>query len=124
MAGWRGAAAIACIVHICAAACDEQKSSIYAGNGYDEANDCIEGIQAIDVVSGPDRATCAAQCLIDAEPDAAVRVLVTTACPPAPAHLDSSGTDPACTKALAALARHDDCVDGGGSTNPLDSGSD
>ncbi|AKU96902.1 hypothetical protein AKJ09_03566 [Labilithrix luteola] len=81
----------------------------------------------MDVVSGGDPGDCAPTCMLLPNDDAGPSVFVTTMCPPYPFGADTSGSDPACPKALAAFDRNDTCTSDGGSTHPApaaDAGAD
>ena len=106
------------------AACDATSYYLYTGHEYDPKRGCVNDLSAIDIDIGTDPgASCGAQCLHIAEGDAST-IYATTMCGPAPAGADTSGSNGNCPAALAALARGDICLDGGGSTDPLDAGAD
>jgi hypothetical protein len=105
-------------------ACDGYDSHIYAGELYEQARNCNDNPSSIDVVDGvtpPD--PCNPLCLVvpTYDGDGGTAAYVSTMCPPLPPAADTSQTDPRCPAALAAYARIDICLDGGGSTNPPDS---
>lgn len=106
------------------AACDASGAAyLYTGNLYDPQRGCVSNLGIIDVMEGPDPGSgCGAKCL--AANDGGLPVYVTTMCGPTPIVADVSGSNPACTPALAALARGDFCLDGGGSTNPINDSGD
>jgi hypothetical protein len=105
------------------AGCDAGASYLYTGNLFDAQRSCVSQTGYIDIMEGTDPGSgCAAKCLAPAE--GGLPVYVTTMCGPTPIVADVSGTNPACSPALAAFARGDFCLDGGGSTNPLDAGAD
>ena len=106
------------------AACDATSYYLYTGHEYDPKRGCVDDVSAIDIDIGTDPgSSCGAQCLRISSGDAAT-IYATTMCGPAPVGADTSGSNGNCPAALAALARGDLCLDGGGSTNPLDAGSD
>lgn len=104
------------------AACDSGSVYLYKGDLYDPQHDCLSPT-GMDVMEGTDPGSgCGAKCL--AANDGGLPVYVTTMCGPAPFVADVSGSNPACSRALAAFQRGDLCLDGGGSTNPLDASAD
>jgi hypothetical protein len=105
------------------AGCDASAAYLYTANVYDPQRDCVSSTQGIDFMEGTDPGSgCGAKCL--AANDGGLPVYVTTMCGPAPMVADVSGSNPACSSALAAFARSDICLDGGGSTNPPDASID
>jgi hypothetical protein len=105
-------------------ACGSASSHIFLGRPYDDQRQCLGDTAGVDVVSGPDPGLgCAATCLIG-KLDETSTVYVSTACAPFPMFFDTSGTDPRCAGALAASARSDICNADGGSSNPIEAGSD
>lgn len=115
-------ALIGAAIAICAA-CDAGGAYLYTAHTYDSKQDCVGTTESIDVFEGPDPgSTCGAKCLAAA--DGGLPVYATTMCGPTPAPADLSGANPECAGALAALARGDFCLDGGGSTNPLDASAE
>lgn len=116
-------AGTACIVHI---ACGDA-SHVFAAREYVGARDCLDVTSSVDVVAGDDPGDCSPTCMLLPNDDAGDSVFVTTMCPPFPFGADTTGTDPACPKALAAFDRNDTCTSDGGSTHPApvaDAGSD
>jgi hypothetical protein len=100
--------------------CESTSYYLYYADEYEPDRDCVDTPTSIDVFTGtPPGTSCAVQCLAGPPPDGAV--YATTMCGPPPTPGDISGSNPFCTNALAAFARGDFCLDGGGSTNPLDS---
>jgi hypothetical protein len=112
-------AAITSIVQ--APACKDDGTHVYVGSLFVEARDCLGTSSSVDVVTGGDPGDCAPICLLQHHGEGGRAVYVATMCPPYPAgvEFDTSGTDPACPAALAALARSDVCLSDGGDTNPL-----
>jgi hypothetical protein len=101
--------------------CDDTSYYAYLGNVYDPQYDCLGEVEAIDIEVGTALdAACAAQCIAGEDVDGDVLVAVTTMCGPPPYGVDISGSNPLCQPALAALIRSAYCLDGGGSSNPLD----
>ena len=111
-------AAITCIVQ--APACKDDGTHVYVGSLFVEARDCLGTSSSVDVVTGGNPGECAPICLLQHRGDGGRAVYVATMCPPYPAgvEFDTSGTDPACPAALAALARGDTCLSDGGDTHP------
>jgi len=105
-------------------ACDASGAAyLYSGNLWEPPRGCIDPTSIIDVAEGTDPgAGCAAKCL--AASDGGLPVYVTTMCGSPPIVANVSGSNPACAPALAAFARGDFCLDGGGSANPLDAQND
>jgi hypothetical protein len=101
--------------------CDSDSDYLYLGNVYDTQYDCLSTVEALDVEEGnvPDGA-CGPLCLAGEDLDGDVIVAVSTMCGPPPYGVDISGSNPLCVPAFAALARSAYCLDGGGSSNPLD----
>jgi hypothetical protein len=111
--------AIACILHV--SACKDDGTHVYIAQLYVEARGCLGTTSSVDVISGEAPGTCAPICLVQKRGDAGPATYVATMCPPYPSgvEFDTSGTDPSCTGALAALARNDICLTDGGSTSPV-----
>ena len=111
-------AALVCILH--APACKDDGTHVYVGRLFVEARDCLGTSASVDVVTGGDPGDCAPICLLQHHGEGARAVYVATMCAPYPAgvEFDTSGTDPACPAALAALARGDTCLSDGGDTHP------
>jgi len=106
-------------------ACDSTSYYLYTAHQYEPALGCVDDLSAIDVDIGDDPgATCGAKCLTAPDDDGGVTVFASTMCGPTPVGADTSGVNPDCAPALAALARSDFCLDGGGSSNPLDASDD
>ena len=99
-------------------ACDASGAAyLYSGNLWEPQRACVDMTSIIDVAEGTDPGSgCGAKCL--AANDGGLPVYITTMCGPPPIVADVSGSNPACAPALAAFARGDFCLDGGGSTNP------
>ncbi len=107
-----------CMMHL--SACDKDGTHVYVGRLYLEARDCVATSSSLDAVAGGDPGTCPAVCLTQPRAEGGRTVYVSTECAPYPApDWDVSGTDPACARALAALARNDTCLSDGGTTQPL-----
>ena len=114
-----GLAAIACMLHV--SACKDDGTHVFTGRFFVEGRDCLGTSAAIDVLSGDEPGDCSAICLVQRRGEGGRAVYVSTMCPPYPPpgiELDTAGTDPACPRALAALARGDTCLSDGGSTRP------
>ncbi len=124
---WKSAALCALAI---ALACDDGSYYLFNGSEYDPTNDCLDPPAALDVFEGNDPgATCTRICVtkpitvIDANgdpQDGGIEVFVSTECGPTPPGADTSSTNPLCAPALAAFDRDASCLDGGGSSNPLD----
>jgi hypothetical protein len=98
---------------------------LYYANAYEPALGCLDTTAPLDVFSGSDPgSTCDPKCLAGVDSDGSVIVYTSTMCGPPPVAADTSGTNPLCPAALAARGRGDFCLDGGGSTSPLDGGID
>lgn len=109
---------IACIIHV--PACKDDGTHVYIGQFYNEPRHCLGTTSAVDVVTGDDPGQCAAICIHQNRSDGGHAIYVATMCPPYPGpDFDTSGTDPLCMPALAALARGDVCSSDGGSSHPL-----
>jgi hypothetical protein len=116
------------------AGCGDQASHPYLAELYEPGRDCLDPSTAIDVVNGASASgDCAPVCLYgssdliglaDGGDDGGGETYVSTMCPPYPGLFDTSGTEPDCPLALAALTRADVCLDDGGSTNAADGSSD
>ncbi|HSQ62835.1 MAG TPA: hypothetical protein VLM85_06455 [Polyangiaceae bacterium] len=107
------------------AACDSGSFYAYVARIYDLQRDCLSDVQAVDIGNGPDPGLgCAPKCLVASDQDGGVVVYATTMCGPVPYGVDSTGTDPRCAKALAAVQRSDICLADGGSTDPAEAGTD
>jgi hypothetical protein len=119
LAGLLPFAAIACILQ--SPACKDDGTHVYVGYLFVEARDCVGTSSSVDVVTGGDPGDCAPICLLQHRAEGGRAVYVATMCAPYPAgvEFDTSGTDPACPAALAALARGDTCLSDGGDTHPL-----
>lgn len=113
------AAAYVCIMHV--SACKDDGTHVYIGRFYLEKRGCLGTTSSLDVLEGDPTGECAPVCLIQRRADAERSVYVATMCPPypAPVDFDTSGSDPVCPAALAALARNDTCATDGGSAHPL-----
>jgi hypothetical protein len=112
-------AAITCILH--ATACKDDGTHVYLGRLFVEARGCLGTGSSVDVVSGGEPGDCAPICIVQHRAEGGRAVYVATMCAPYPAavEFDTSGTDPACAPALAALSRDDTCLSDGGDTHPL-----
>lgn len=102
-------------------ACKDDGTHVYIGRFYLESRGCLGTTSSLDVIEGDVPGECAPICLVQRRADAARTIYVATMCPPYPSavEFDTSGTDPVCAPALAALARNDTCAIDGGSANPL-----
>lgn len=116
--------AVACTLHL--SACKDDGTHVYQGRLYVEARNCLGTTSSIDVVSGDVPGECSPICVRQSLAEGGRAIYVATMCPPYPGPgFDTAGTDPACTPALAALARGDTCLSDGGSTHPVpDAGGD
>lgn len=121
------AAAVACV----------DQTYLFLGRRYAPGRDCLDTTTAMDVMAGADPGNCEARCVsglaaLDASPalpsasgDGGKDIYVTVMCPPLPHGVDAvDPNQPACVKALAALARKNTCLGDGGVTAPLDASSD
>ncbi|WP_394844516.1 hypothetical protein LZC95_46615 [Pendulispora brunnea] len=108
------------------ASCDDG-SHAYGARAYDRARGCLGPTQSLDVVSGDDPGSnCAIKCLVPRSSGAGAEtaVYVSRQCPPYPPQFDTSGLQPGCVEAIAALERGAFCLtDGGSSQPPPDAGS-
>lgn len=109
----------ACIMH--ASACKDDGTHVYLGRLFVEARGCLGTTSSVDVVTGGDPGECPPICLLQHRAEGGRAIYVATMCAPYPAgvEFDTSGTDPACPAALAALTRDDTCLSDGGDTHPL-----
>jgi hypothetical protein len=109
---------IICIIH--ASACKDDGTHVYIGQLYVEARHCLGTTSSVDVVSGDDPGNCDPICIHQNLHDGGHAIYVATMCPPYPGpDFDTTGTDPQCPLALAALKRSDICLTDGGSTAPV-----
>ena len=107
------------------AACDSGSFYAYVARIYDPQRDCLSDVEAVDIGNGSDPGLgCDPKCLVASDSDGGMVVYATTMCGPVPYGVDSTGTDPRCAKALAAVGRSDICLADGGSTDPLEAGPD
>jgi hypothetical protein len=111
---------------LAAAGCDAGNAYYYFGHQYEPSRDCLDSVAELDILTGDDPgSSCASKCIKGTNGDGGVIVYATSMCGPPPVAADITGTNPLCSFALAAVGRGDYCLDGGGSTNPLeDSGAD
>jgi hypothetical protein len=117
--------ALSCIMHI--SACGVDGTHIYRGRLFVEARNCLGTTSSVDVVEGDEPPTgteCAPACLAQRRAEGGRTIYVSTMCGPYPFDFDTSGSDPACGAALAALGRDDTCLSDGGSTAPVQAISD
>lgn len=91
---------------------------MFEGQLFVERRACLGTPSSIDVVDGERAGDCGPTCLVQLLADGGRTIYVSTMCAPYPFAVDASGTDPACSKALAALGRSDVCLLDGGSSNP------
>jgi len=104
--------------------CDSGSMYVYTVGLYNPQLDCIIDFEGIDVIEGNDPgSTCTPKCIVGQDVDGDTLVSATTECGPPPYGFDVSGSNPLCPNAMAALTRSDYCLDGGGSSNPLDAGT-
>ena len=104
-------------------------SHVFEGRLFVEHRACLGTTASVDVVEGEGAGNCGPTCLTQPLADGGRAIYVSTMCAPYPYAFDASGTDPACTPALDALARGDTCLLDGGSSSPpapppVDAGSD
>jgi hypothetical protein len=102
-------------------------SHVFEGRYFLEGRGCLGTTSSVDVVEGERPGNCGPICLAHAHTDGGRSIYVATMCAPYPFGFDTSGSDPACPAALAALERNDTCLLDGGSSNPSppsDAGSD
>ncbi len=101
---------------------DDVRSHVYTGRQFDEGRHCLDDLQSIDVVAGPQPETpCAPVCVASEGTEAGAGILyVSTMCPPYPIYpYDSdAGGDPRCAEALAANALNTTCETDGAVLNP------
>ncbi|WP_394824200.1 hypothetical protein [Pendulispora albinea] len=105
---------------VTAASCDDG-SHPYNAQQFDRQRRCLGPAVSLDVVTGSDPgAGCAVKCLVprSASGKADTPLYVSTQCPPYPALFDTSGTQPGCDEAIAAMERGDHCLADGGSSHP------
>ena len=118
LAAIAAAGAIMCIMH--ATACKDDGSHIFVGSLYLEDRHCLGTPSSVDVVTGDPPGDCNPVCLRQTRSEGGHAIYVATMCPPYPGpDFDTSGADPQCAPALAALARGDTCLSDGGSTHPV-----
>jgi hypothetical protein len=122
---------LAALLAACAAllltlgACESPPVHILQAQAYEAARDCVDPTIDIDVVDGPDPGGgCDPVCIVTpaGQNGAPTGIYVTTECGPYPPLDDTSGSEPACVAALAALARGDVCNVDGGSSCPARAG--
>lgn len=98
-------------------ACGDE-SHVFEGRLFLEGRKCLGTNASVDVVEGSPPGSCGPRCLSQHHADGGRSLYVSTMCGPFPFDFDSSGTDPGCGDALAALARNDTCLLDGGSSAP------
>lgn len=97
-------------VVLAVAACDGTGAYVYYARRYDEPRDCLDKVEALDVMSGTDPgAGCAARCLSVKDFDGAVSLYGTTACGPAPFGASANEADPRCAAVRAAVTTSNVC---------------
>lgn|GEM_PF-1326601 len=119
--------AIASVVALAPAACDDVRAHIYAARLYEPDRGCLDPPSSIDVVDGDDPGLgCALTCLASVPVDAGdpAMIYVSTMCPPYPTFYDVSGASPDCVRALAAAKDSVLCSADGGTRAPADAGAD
>ena len=101
-------------------------SHVYEGRLFVEERHCLGTKSSVDVVDGERPGSCGPTCLAQPTADRGRAIYVGTMCGPYPYGFETSGADPRCPAALAALERNDTCLIDGGSTRPAlpDAGSD
>jgi hypothetical protein len=90
------------------AACQKPGFHVLLGQLYEASQDCVDPTTSIDIVEGPDPGfQNMATCLVTpiGQNGGPLGVYVTTMAGPYPPLDDTSGSEPLCAKALAALAR-------------------
>lgn len=93
-------------------------SHVFEGRLFLDSRACLGTTASVDVVEGDRPGTCAPTCLAQPHSDGGRSLYVSTMCGPYPFGFDTSGSDPQCPSALAALARNDTCLLDGGSSSP------
>jgi hypothetical protein len=118
------------------AACQKPGFHVLLGQLYEASQDCVDPTTSIDLVEGPDPGfQDMATCLVTpmGQNGGPFGVYVTTMAGPYPPLDDTSGSEPLCVKALAALARGAICsvadaaagsADDGGGDAGTDAGAD
>lgn len=97
-------------VVLAVAACDGTGAYVYYARRYDEPRDCLDKVEALDVMSGTDPGVgCAARCLSVKDFDGAVSLYGTTTCGPAPFGANSNESDPRCAAVRAAVTTSNVC---------------
>ena len=119
-------AGAACVWMACS---DDTKSHVFSGRQFDQNRHCLEDLQSIDVVAGPEPETpCAPVCVLSDATDANPSlVYVSSMCPPYPIYpYDSdAGSDPRCVEALIAYHYDTSCEPDGAIVNlPPDASAD
>jgi hypothetical protein len=110
-------------------ACEESRSHVYFARLFNESRSCIEGVRAVDIVTGETPPGVCPVCITGAGPllemdaGSGVKAFVGTMCPPLPIGFVVKGEDdPLCKRAIAAQKRSDFCSEDGGSSNPVKDG--
>jgi hypothetical protein len=102
-------------------ACNAIQAYPFIAGQYNATLDCVNPGEVIDVLGGTYvDASCDATCVV---PPYDSGVYITGACPPFPQGDDISGTNRLCAKALAAINRHDLCLEAGPSNPAMDAGT-
>ncbi len=102
-------------------ACDTIVAYPFVAGQYNPTLDCVDPGEVIDVLGGTYvDASCDATCVV---PPYEAGVYVTGFCAPFPPGDDISGKNPQCAKALAAIHRHDLCLEAGPSNPATDAGT-
>jgi hypothetical protein len=94
-------------------ACQKPGFHILLGQLYEASGDCIDPTTSIDIVEGPDPGLdCMPTCIVTpiGQNGGPFGVYVSTMCGPYPPLDDTSGSEPACTAALAAFAQGNICA--------------
>jgi len=104
-------------IGLCGVHCGDP-SHVYEGRLFLERRQCLGTTASVDVVEGNLPGDCGPTCLTQPDRDGGRAIYVSTMCGPYPFGFDTSGSDPACPQALAALERNDTCLVDGGSSSP------
>jgi hypothetical protein len=112
-------AVVLCTTVVSTVACNNTPAFIYTGRLYNASRDCLEGTEAIDVLSGNEPASTCSVCLVARTVDAGAIAYAASMCAPFPPAYDARGEEDAlCKQVLAAKARGSSCLADGGVSNP------